>query len=302
MARSTARRTQGGPNQLVDLLLGPAMIFPALLGLALFQFLPLATAVSNSLRSFNPFTHRPKGWAGLDHYQQIFRDPNFGWASLTTIAYIVLILMLTIPLAISLAVLLDRRLPATTFARSAILGALAASEAVTALIWNQMYEPNTGLFNTILTSIGVLPQPFLTESHQAIFSIAVMSVWKDVGLSTLIFLAGLQVIPDDLAEAAALDGASRAQIFWRVTLPLLRPSLVLAVFMTTVGATRLFTPIILLTQGGPNGATQNLVYYSYSHAFEFNSPGPASASVVCMLALLVLITLVQARLLRGRSR
>jgi ABC-type sugar transport system permease subunit len=281
--------------------MGPLMILPALAGLALFQFAPIAVALLNSLQAFNPFTHRVSGWVGLSNFAQVLADGGFRWSVLVTVIYVLLILALTIPLGLGLAMLLDRRLPGSTFVRAAVLGALAASEAVTALIWNQMYDASTGLFNAILTSFHLPPQPFLIEGSHAIVSIAVMTVWKGVGLSMLLFLAGLQAIPDSLDEAAALDGASAWQVFERITLPLLRPSMVLVGFITTVDATRLVAPILILTQGGPGGSTTNMALYSYNEAFNFNSPGLAAASVVCMIVLLILLTGMQALLLRSRG-
>lgn len=282
-------------------LMGPLMILPALAGLALFQFIPIATALLNSLQAFNPFTHRAGGWVGLDNFIAVIGDASFRWSVLVTLVYVVLILAITIPLALGLALLLNRRLPGTIFVRAAVLGALAASEAVTSLIWNQMYDASTGLFNALLTTLHLPPQPFLIEGNHAIVSIVVMSVWKDVGLAMLMFLAGLQAIPGGLHEAAALDGASAWKIFQRITLPLLRPSLVLVMFISTVAATRLVTPILILTQGGPGGSTTNMALYSYNAAFNFNSPGLAAASVVCMMALLVVLTVVQALLLRRKG-
>jgi len=279
-------------------LFGWFMVVPAIVGLSLFQFLPLGTAIVDSFGAFDPFDQSPTGWGGWSNYAAILDDPIFTSAVINTVAYIVLTLILTIPLALALAVLLDRRLPGTTFARCAIIGALAASEAVTASIWNQMYEPSTGLFNALLNALGFANQPFITGDNQALISIVVMSVWKDVGLPMLIFLAGLQAIPGELRDAAALDGAGGWRTFTRIILPQLRPSLVVAVFMVTINATRIFTPIIIMTQGGPDWATANLTYYAYAQSFEFTSPGTASAAVVCLLALLVIVTAVQIRLLR----
>ena len=206
------------------------------------------------------------------------------------------------PLSLGLALLLDRKLPGTPIARAAILGALAASESVSALIWNQLYLPDSGLFSAILTAIGLPSQPFLSSTWQAIPSIVAISAWKDMGLPMLIFLGGLQAIPPHLYEAAAIDGAPAWPVFRRITLPMLGPSTILATFMITVGAARLFTPILLLTEGGPAGSTTNLSYYSYAQNFLYSSPGLASASVVFMLILMVVISLLQAFALRGSRR
>ena len=295
----TSRKRNGRMARLAGVLPGPAMILPAVVALGIFQFLPLVVAVVNSFRSFNPFNQSPTGWVGLANYDEIFSDPGFQLAFVNTIAYIVIMLAATIPLALFLAVLLDQRLPGSTFARGAIVAALAASEAVSALIWNQLYDPRGGMFNAILAAVGLPEQPFLIGDTQSLLSIAAMSVWKDVGLPMLIFLAGLQAIPRELYEAAALDGAGPWRTFRNVTLPLLRPSLVVALFMMTITATRIFTPILILTQGGPNGATSNLAYYSYRLNFEFMAPGAASASVVCMLLVIVVITIAQTWLARG---
>lgn len=282
-------------------ILGPAMILPAVVGLALFQFLPLVTAVLNSLQSFSPFDQTSTGWVGLENYLELLSDPSFRLALLNTFLYIILMLGLTIPLALVLAVLIDQRLPGSSWTRNAIIAALAASEAVTALIWNQMYEPSSGLFNAIFHALNLPSQPFLTSSNQALISIVVMSVWKDVGLPMLIFLAGIQAIPKELPEAAELDGANPRQIFWTITLPLLKPSVVVALFMMTITATRMFTPILIMTQGGPQGSTTNLALYSYLQGFEFQSQGTASASVVCMLMVLALVTIAQTFLLRDKG-
>lgn len=298
-ARTMGRHRQMGRSS--GLLLGPAMVLPAFVGLALFKLWPLLSAALDSLQSFRPFDRVSTGWVGLQNYIDLLADPDFRSAPINTLLYIVLIVGITIPLALYLAVLLDKRLPASTWARNAIIAALATSEAVTALVWNQMYEPSVGLFNAILTALHLPEQPFLTSGSEALISIVIMTVWKEIGLPVLIFLAGLQAIPQEVPEAAKLDGATERQTFWYVTLPMLKPSIVVALFMMTVTATRMFTPILIMTQGGPQGATNNLALYSYQLAFEYQSPGLAAASVICMVGVLALVTAAQGYLLQDKD-
>jgi ABC-type sugar transport system permease subunit len=289
------------PTRRGELAIGPLMIIPAAAGLGIFWIWPLIVAILNSFRSFNPFTHRANGWAGFANYQGIFADPAFQSAFWVSLVYMVAMIVIIIPLALGLAVLLDRRMPGTVLARGAILAALASSEAVAALMWNQLYQPSSGLFDAVFRAMGLPTQPFLTDGNLAVVSIVVMTAWKDVGLPMLIFLGGLQAIPPHLFEAASMDGANSFNKFWRITLPLLRPSIVLSLFMTTIAAARLFTPIQILTSGGPNGQTSNLAYFSYAQSFLFNSPGQAAASVVVMLLMLIVITVIQGMALRSKA-
>ena len=196
------------PTRRGELAIGPLMVIPAAAGLGIFWIWPLIVAIMNSFRSFNPFTHRATGWAGFENYQQIFADPAFQSAFWVSLVYMVLMIVVIIPMALGLALLLDKRMPGTAFARGAILAALASSEAVAALMWNQLYQPSSGLFDAIFRAMGMPTQPFLTDGNLAIVSIVIMIAWKDVGLPMLIFLGGLQAIPPHLFEAASMDGAN----------------------------------------------------------------------------------------------
>lgn len=288
------------PTRRGELWVGPLMVVPAALGLGIFWFWPLAVAILDSFRAFNPFTHRANGWVGFGNYAAIFANPDFRSAFWISLIYMLLMIVIIVPLALGLAIVLNKRMPGTILARAAILAALASSEAVAALMWNELYQPNSGLFDAILSALSLPAQPFLTDGRLALVSIVVMAAWKEVGLPMLIFLGGLQAIPPHLFEAASMDGANSWRMFWRITLPLLRPSLILVLFMVTIAAARLFTPIQILTAGGPNGQTSNLAFFSYTQSFQFNSPGLAAASVVIMLLMLVVITLLQGASLRSR--
>ncbi|MDQ4504291.1 sugar ABC transporter permease [Sinomonas sp. ASV322] len=283
---------------------GPApwlMIAPAVVGIMVFQYYPVLVAVVHSMQRFDPFTHAPIEFAGLDNYIRMFTGADFQTSLWNTLLYVVISLLIEIPLSLGLAVLIDRKLPGTRFVRIAVIATLAASETVAAIVWAQMYSPDQGLLNGILGVFGLPPQSFLSSSGQSLISVVVMSSWKNIGIPTLIFLTGLQAIPRDYYEAAAIDGAGNFRQFTKITVPLLRGSSVVVLFMSTLAATRIFVPIVLMTQGGPNGATSNLVYYSYEQAFQYNSAGTASAAAIFMLAFLGVIIAIQFKVLGAKD-
>ena len=277
------------------------MIAPALIGILVFQYYPVLVAAVDSLQKFDPFTRQSTGFAGFDNYARMFGSDDFQRSLVNTVVYVVVSLIIEIPLALGLAVVIDRRLPATKFVRIAVIATLAASETVAAIVWAQMYNPDQGLFNGILGLFGVLPQDFLNSNGEALLSVVVMSSWKNIGIPTLIFLTGLQAISKDYYEAAAIDGAGEFKQFTNITLPLLRGSGIVVLFMSTLASTRIFVPIVLMTQGGPDGATRNLVYYSYEQAFQYNSRGVGSAAAIFMLVFLAAIIGIQFKVLGGKN-
>jgi ABC-type sugar transport system permease subunit len=273
-------------------------LLPTFAGLALFQWWPLVVAVRNSLLRFSPLNPDAAVWTGLDNYIGLLSNERFLRAMVNTLLYIGGKLIIQMPLALGLALLLNRALPGTRLVRGAVFAALVASEAVIALIWNIMFAPDNGLVNVLIGQVGVPPQPFLTSQVQALPTILAMIVWKDIGFTMLILLAGLQTIPQEYYDAAAIDGAGPWSRLRHVTLPLLRRMLLLATFFATIAACRIFIPIALMTQGGPQDATVNAIYFMYQQAFEFQRMGDASATAVLVILLLIAITLVQAWLLR----
>ncbi|MCC7370113.1 MAG: sugar ABC transporter permease [Chloroflexi bacterium] len=273
-------------------------LFPTFVGLIVFHWLPLAAAVQNSLLRFSPLNPSAATFVGLSNYANLLENERFIRATVNSLIYIGGKLALQIPLGLGIALLLNRSLPGTRIVRGAVFAALVASEAVVALIWNILYTPDNGLFNAFLGAVGIPGQPFLTSVAQALPSVLVMIVWKDIGFTTLILLAGLQTIPHEYQEAAEIDGAGAWARLVHITLPLLRRMLLLATFMATISGSRIFIPIALMTDGGPEDATINAVYFMYEQAFKFQRMGDASAVAMLVILLLVAITLVQARLLR----
>jgi ABC-type sugar transport system permease subunit len=277
------------------------MIAPSVLGLALFQFAPLLWAMVESVQSFNPITHASQGFVGWDNFAEVFADGQFWQAAGNTMLYGAIITVVEVPLSLAIAILLQRVVPATRFARSAVIAALACSESVVALLWFEMLNQNTGLVNALLGAVGIPAVPWLTGGYVSLASIIIVSIWKDIGLPVLIYLAALQSLDPDLYDASSLDGATSFQQFRALTIPLLQRSTLVAVFMVTIGALRVFTPIQLMTQGGPNGDSSNLIYYVYNQGFLNLDYGVGSAATVCLVLLLVVVTAVQGMFLRERS-
>jgi len=280
--------------------LGVAVLFllPTFVGLLLFHWWPLVVAVQNSTLRFSPLNPNAAVFVGLDNYVGLFSNERFVRAAVNTMIYIGGKLILQIPLGLGLALLLNRSLPGTRVVRGGVFAALVASEAVVALIWNILYTPDNGLFDVLLGQVGIPSQPFLTSATQALPAVLMMIVWKDIGFTTLILLAGLQTIPHEYHEAAQIDGAGAWSRLVHITLPLLRRMLLLATFMATISGSRIFIPIALMTDGGPENATVNAVYFMYEQAFKFQRMGDASATAILIILLLVAITLVQAGILR----
>jgi ABC-type sugar transport system permease subunit len=281
---------------------GYGLILPLVAGLAVFQFYPVGVALFQSVHAANPFTGEMSSFVGVANYLDLGADPRFLAALRNTLLYMALTLAIEIPLALALALLINSRMPARGILRIMMLAGLAASETVAVLVWNQLFAQDGGLLNAVLSAVGIGPQPFLNGPGQALPAIVVMTVWKNLGLSVLIFLAGLQNVSNELLDAAALDGAGPWQRFQFVVLPALRRYTVVVLFVATISASRIFTPIILITQGGPGTATANLNYYAYQQAFQFSSFGLAAASTVCMLAILAVITVAQGLLLSKRRQ
>jgi ABC-type sugar transport system permease subunit len=274
-------------------------LLPLFAGLLVFHWIPLAVAARNSVVRFSPLNPDAAVYVGLGNYLTLLGNPRFQRAALNTLLYIGGKLVVQIPLGLALALLINQLGWGARITRGAVFSALIASEAIATLVWNILYMPDAnGLINVLIGVVGVPTQPFLTSNVQAMPAILAMVVWKDVGFTMLLLLAGLQTIPQEFHEAAQIDGAGPGERLRYITLPLLRRMVLLATFMATIAGCRIFTPILLMTEGGPDDSTVNLVYYMYEQAFRYQRMGEASATAILVILLLVLITLVQGRLLR----
>jgi ABC-type sugar transport system permease subunit len=274
---------------------------PALVIVAIFQLAPVLVAMRDSLYHFTLVNPSARRFVGLNNYREALSDAQFGQALHNTGFYIVGALVLELTLGFLLALLVNRPGKGILGLRLVIFAPVATSAATIAVIWQLLYQPQNGLFNGLLGLVGISAQPFIVSQSQALPSVLMVQVWQDVGFVMLLFLTGLQALPHDVEEAAQLDGAGRlARLRW-ITLPLMKRTILYAAVYVSVGALRIFTPIFVLTQGGPNGKTSSLAYYVYQTAFESGAMGYASALSMIVLLITVLVVLVQARLLRTQT-
>ncbi len=274
-------------------------LLPATAGILFFLLIPIAQALRISLFDY-ALLNPEQTFVGFANYRQAWKDPVFRLSLNNTALFTVLLVTLQTLAALILALLLKQKVRGVGFFRSAFFIPVVTSLVVISTVWKLLYN-SQGFINTVLRTLGAEPQPFLSSPDQALLSLVIMSVWKDVGFYMLIFLAGLQAVPEELHESAAIDGATRLQSFVKITLPLLRRSTVFVVVVGTIAAFKIFTPVYLMTDGGPAESTMVIVFYIFRTAFRYFEMGFASAMSFILLAIVLVLTLIQFRLLRAAA-
>ncbi|MFC4469734.1 carbohydrate ABC transporter permease [Streptomyces xiangluensis] len=291
--REVRERDGGGRG---DGALAALFIAPAMLGFLVFLLWPTLRGIWLSFTRYNLLT--PAEWVGLDNYVRMVNDPIF-WDSLwVTVEYVVINIGVQTVAALAIAVLLQR-LTQSSLLRGIVLTPYLMSNVVAGLVWLWMLDTQLGIGNEIISGLGVDRIPFLADETWAIPTIALINVWRHVGYTALLLFAGLQAIPNDMYEAARVDGASEWRMFWRITMPLLRPVLAVVLIMTVIGSFQVFDTVAVTTAGGPANATNVLQFYIYGSAFGRFQFGYASAMSVALLVVLSAITVLQYRLTRA---
>ena len=278
-----------------DRILGPAFILPATIGLVAFYIWPLVRGIYLSFTEYNLLT--PETFTGIDNYKRMVRDDTFWNAVRVTLEYVVINIGLQTLLALAIAVLMQR-LTQSNFVRSIVLTPYLVSNVVVAMLWLWLLDATLGVSNQVIEALTGESVNFFS-STLAIPTIALINVWRHMGYTALLIFAGLQAIPNTVYEAGKIDGASEWTMFWRITIPLLRPILALVLIMTMIGSFQVFDTVSVTTQGGPVNATRVLQYYIYDLAFGRFQFGYASAIAVGLLIILAAITAVQYRLMRA---
>ncbi len=289
-------RTRRGSVYLAAFMLG----IPAMLGIIIFYYWPILEAVRYSFYNVNLIADRLTP-IGSENYTRMVGDTLVLKSFQTTFLFFILKVPLLMACGLGLALMVRRAWTGVGPIRTIILLPTVTSMVVVTTVWGFMYHPTSGLFNSILVSAGLPAQDFLTSPTQALPSIVVLTIWKDVGLTMLFYLAGLMGIDETLYEAARIDGANGRQQFRHITFPSLRGTHIFVLFTSTVAAFKVFIPVFLTTGGGPQNSTRVILLSIYEYAFQFNQMGYAAAISVILALLLVLISVLQFYLTRERQ-
>nr|WP_287836573.1 sugar ABC transporter permease [Halomonas sp.] len=281
-------------------LYGALLLLPAALLLTAFAYLPTVTTVINSL--FLPgFRGEPAAFVGLDNYRVLMDDPTFWKVARNNLLYALGTVPTSMALALGMALLVNARLPGRGLVRMAYFTPTILPMIAAANIWMFFYAPQIGLFNKLLGALGFAGVNWLGDPGVALGSVIVMSVWKEAGFFMIFYLAALQAIPPELKEAADLEGTSRWSFFWRVTFPLLMPTTLFVLINALINAVRVVDHLFILTKGGPNNATNLLLYYVYENAFSFFDRTTAATITVVILLVLAVVATVKFTILDRRT-
>lgn len=241
------------------------------------------------------------GEYSLKTYQYLFEDPQF-WKSLwITIKFNLIITPVQILFALGLALLVNVTLKGIGFFRTIIYLPVTISMTVATVLWNMMLKPDNGIFNSILSSFGIQSQGFLTDSKQALWCIVVIATWIGVGYWMMFILAGLKNIDESVYEAAKVDGANWLTTTAKITLPLIKNSLLFVIVADTTTNLLLFAPMQLITKGGPMGSTNVLMYEAYKSAYQFADRPRSSAIITILLLIIIAVCVVQFKLLSEKK-
>jgi multiple sugar transport system permease protein len=274
---------------------------PSLLIFVVYRILPLAWNLVLSFQAWSPL--HPPSWVGWDNYDEMLRDDDVFWQALSNTLIFLAAQPVAIVLALGVALLVNSDLKGASVYRTIVFLSYPLMTVAVAVIWRWMFNERGGLINYALRQIGIVEQPiaFLDSFAWALPSTIVANTWQVLGFFMIVLLAGLQNIPPHLYEAARVDGAPAYARFWRITLPMLRPSLFLCVVIGFLNSFAAFDLVYVMTNGGPGHATELLITYIYKQAFNATRFDYAAALTVAQFALLLLLTWIAHRAVGGNA-
>lgn len=276
-----------------------SMVAPAIIVFAMFFIYPIFYMMYLSLFDWN-FVSPTKTFVGIQNFVDLLSEPDFRQVLSNTTLYTVLTVTLTTGLSLFMAIWLNR----SGFFYGLVQGAIFSPHIISlvsiSLLWSWLMDPEYGLLNWVIGLFGFGKLEWLSHPSTSLISLVIVAVWKGLGYNTLVFIAGLQSIPQDIYEAASLDRSRPWTTFTRLILPMLSPTIFFLVIINLIGSFQVFETIAIMTQGGPVNSTNTLVYYIYEAGFRFFKIGYASAAGVILLFIVGILTIVYFRLLSGR--
>jgi len=267
------------------------MSMPYIISFLLFAAFPLVFSFILIFHKWNIIT--PMEFVGMRNFVRLFQDIQFFKAIGNTLVFLLIHIPLQIIAALLLAVFLNQKIKFRGFFRALFFLPVIISGVVITLLWNQLYNFETGLFNLLLLKLGFTRIPWINDPSWAMPSIAIMATWKNVGLYIVLFLVGLQGIPKYLYEAADIDGATSVQKFFHITVPALNSTMVLVIILSTIGGFSLFIEPFVMTGGGPMGSTLSAMLYIYNQAFYFGHMGYAATLGIFFAVIVLIVVLIQ---------
>jgi ABC-type sugar transport system permease subunit len=288
-------KKSGIPLTLRNTLVGLSFIMPNFAGFFIFVLIPVGFSLILSVMDWDGFNSMK--FTGINNFRAVFRDSIFRQSMGRTFVYTIACVVCTMFASLGLAVLLNKKLKAKNFFRSAVFFPYVASVVSIAVVWRLLFMRDTGPVNLFLRFIGIADPPgWFVTTRWALPGVIIVTIWKSMGYYMIVYLAALQGIPKELHEAASIDGASSAQFFRCITLPLLAPATFFVVLMLTINSFKSFDLIFALTEGGPGNATMLLSHYIYNKAFISFNYGQTSAAALVLFAIIGVITMIQFRI------
>lgn len=272
-------------------IIGWTFVLPMFIGFCIFCFIPIIASLGISFTDWNLL--QPPKFVGIKNYTAMFKDESFRQCLGNTFFFVITMVPSILITSLLIAIILNKGLKGKAFFRAAFYIPCITSTVAISLVWLWIYSPQSGLLNSILSLFGKGNVDWLGNPSTAKPSITIMRLWQASGYYMLMFLTGLQTIPDQLYEVAEIDGASKWEKLRYITIPLLSPTTFLVMILLIIESFNIFESIYVMTEGGPAGATNTIMYYIYHNGFTLYKMGYASAIAWFLFAILIILTLIQ---------
>lgn len=282
--------------KLAEIRAGYLFIAPAVIGFLIFYLIPMVRGLAISFTDWDLIS--PAKFVGFANYQKLLSDQHFSHALVVTVIYVLVNITTQTIAGLGIAVLMQR-ISQSSFIRSLLLIPWLVPNVTIAVITLFLLDPNVGLVNHFLTMLHTEPIAFYGNPDIAIFTVALVNSWRNMGYTALLIFAGMQIVPKMIYDAAEIDGASTSRSFFSITLPLIRPILVMVVIVSMIGSFQIFDTVAVATKGGPLDSTRVIYFYIYEKAFQQGQMGYAAAMAVVLLIIILVMTLAQLRLTKA---